>query len=114
LVVPCGEHWPDQSLRPSLEEYVAAGGIIAAFDHTDLSAEARAAAIVYTGLGTQRSSALRSCGSARELLERGFADDVELCLAEDVSSGACSLQHGAFVGFESSHLRMACELPRPP
>ena len=97
LVVPCGERWPDQSLRPSLEDYVAAGGIIAAFDLPNLSPEARAAASVYDGLGTQRSSVLRSCSSALELLERGFAEDVELCLAEDVSSVACRLEQGAFI-----------------
>ncbi|MEO5687635.1 MAG: 2-phosphosulfolactate phosphatase [Burkholderiaceae bacterium] len=98
LVVPCGERWPgDDGLRPSFEDYLAAGGIASALDRRDASPEARAAALAYDGLGTQRRSALEACSSALELTERGFAVDVALCLEEDVSRVACRLDGDRFV-----------------
>jgi 2-phosphosulfolactate phosphatase len=101
LVIACGERWPDNSLRPSLEDYIAAGGIIAAIASEgggNLSPEAQTAALAFDGLGVEgRSAALNSCGSAIELTERGFAGDVALCLEEDVSSAACRLEDKRFV-----------------
>lgn len=99
LVVPCGERWPDDDgLRPSFEDYVGAGGIVSALGRRDASPEARAAAMVYDGLGSQRHEALSVCSSAVELTERGFAQDVALCLEEDVSNVACRLEGDRFVG----------------
>jgi 2-phosphosulfolactate phosphatase len=40
---------------------------------------------------------LRACGSAVELIGRGFTEDVELCLEEDVSRMACRLMEDHFV-----------------
>lgn len=93
LVVACGERWPDDALRPGLEDLIGAGGILSALASSrgseSLSPEARAAAISYESLG---SGVLRACGSGVELKERGFETDVDLCLLEDVSSNACRLQ----------------------
>jgi len=75
---------------------VAAGGIIAALGRADLSPEARAALVLYESLGAQRATLLQSSSSALELLERGYADDVALCLAEDASQVACRLENAAF------------------
>lgn len=98
LVVPCGERWPgDAGLRPSLEDHVAAGGVVSALGRADASPEARAAALAYEGLGAQRARVLAECGSAVELRERGFADDVALCLQEDASRIACRLEGDRFV-----------------
>lgn len=43
---PCGEGWPDGTLRPAIEDYVVAGGIIAASgrDHCSPQAEGAVAA----------------------------------------------------------------------
>lgn len=97
LILPCGERWEDQSLRPSLEDYIAAGGIVAALDRGDLSPEARAAALAFDGLGTQRTTQLAACSSGVELSERGFGADITLCLEENVSSNACLLEMNRFV-----------------
>jgi len=98
LVVPCGERWADDdSLRPSFEDYLAAGGLVAALGRSDASPEARVAALAYDGLGQARSEALAACGSAIELTGRGFARDVSLCLAENVSQIACRLEGEVFV-----------------
>ncbi|MFU2318846.1 2-phosphosulfolactate phosphatase [Rahnella sp. PCH160] len=94
LVVPAGEKWPDNSLRPAIEDLAAAGGLISRLKHRHLSVEARAACAVYETMDRQE---LRHCGSALELQRRGFAADVELCLQEDLSGAACKLSDDAFV-----------------
>jgi 2-phosphosulfolactate phosphatase len=97
LVVPCGERWPDDSLRPSFEDWLAAGGVVSALERADSSPEARAAAMAWEQFGAQRRDALMQCGSAIELIDRGFAGDVDLCLEEDVSAVACRLEGDHFV-----------------
>jgi 2-phosphosulfolactate phosphatase len=97
LVVACGERWPDGSLRPALEDLVGAGAIVAALGRDDVSAEARAAALLHASLGEQRRATLADCASARELVERGFSADVELCVHEDASDVAARLVQDCFV-----------------
>ena len=94
LVVACGERWPDGSLRPALEDWVGAGAIVAALGRADLSPEARAAMAAYEALG---AASLADCGSARELVERGFAVDVAACLALDASVRACRMRGDCFI-----------------
>jgi 2-phosphosulfolactate phosphatase len=94
LVVPCGEKWPDGSLRPALEDWLAAGGIISRLSERNLSPEAQAAVATFRALSTD---VLRRCGSALELIERGFAADVDLCLATDADGRACKLQNDHFI-----------------
>jgi 2-phosphosulfolactate phosphatase len=95
LIVPCGEKWPDGGLRPALEDLYAAGGIASLLQEKSLSPEAQAAAAIYRVTSREQ---LRECSSARELIERGFASDVDLCLEADVSELACQLIDEAFVG----------------
>ena len=98
LIVPCGECWADDnSLRPSFEDHLAAGGLVSALGRVRASPEARAAALVYEGFVPHRSQALAACGSALELTERGFAADVALCLEENVCRVACRLAGDCFV-----------------
>ena len=97
LVVACGERWPDGSPRPALEDLVGAGGIVAAIARDAASAEARAAATLHEALGAGRRALLADCASARELVERGFASDVDLCLDEDASGVAIRLVQDCFV-----------------
>ena len=97
LVVACGERWPDGALRPALEDLVGAGGIVAALGRADTSAEARAAALLYESLGEARRATLADCASARELVERGFGRDIDLCLDEDASDAAARLVDDRFV-----------------
>lgn len=93
LVVPAGEKWPDNSLRPAIEDLAAAGGLISRLKHRRLSVEARGACAVYETMDRQE---LLHCGSALELQRRGFAADVELCLQQDLSHYACKLTEQAF------------------
>lgn len=64
LVVPCGERWPDSTLRPAIEDYIAAGGIIAAIGRERCSPEAEGAVAAWHQLNML---SLRECASALEL-----------------------------------------------
>jgi 2-phosphosulfolactate phosphatase len=94
LVVAGGERWPDGSLRPALEDWLAAGGIVSLLSGRTPSPEAQAAAAAYRAL---EPSALKQCSSARELIERGFSADVDLCLAVDADESACRLRGDHFI-----------------
>lgn len=89
LVIPCGERWPDGTLRPAIEDYAAAGGIIAAIGHDRCSPEAAGAVAAWQQLNLL---SLRECASALELQQRGFQEDVDLCLDLDSATRACQLQ----------------------
>lgn len=89
-VVPCGERWtsvsdePD-SLRPSVEDLLGAGAIVRALPDLAASPEARLAGAAFEAATAAAGLevALRTCVSGRELIERGFPDDVELAARVD-------------------------------
>lgn len=89
MVIPCGERWPDGTLRPAVEDYAAAGGIIAAIGRDRCSPEAEGAVAAWQQLNLL---SLRECASALELQQRGFQEDVDLCLELDSAMRACQLQ----------------------
>ena len=103
-VVAAGERWDRHGgpLRPAVEDLLGAGAVIAsAIDRLGgthaASIDAQGAAAVFGALRGDLSSALADCGSGRELVARGWADDVEVAAAHDVSSCAPVLRSGAFV-----------------
>ena len=90
-IVACGERWPSvsgepDSLRPSVEDLLGAGAIASAAPDLHLSAEAAIAAASYDIVAERIHEALLGCVSGRELLDRGFPDDVELAARVDSSS----------------------------
>lgn len=95
LVVPAGERWPDGTLRPALEDGLAAGAVIAALPG-DRSPEAEAAAQAFRAARPDLVRVVRECGSGRELTGRGFAADVELAAQPDVSVVVPELRDGVF------------------
>jgi 2-phosphosulfolactate phosphatase len=87
-VVASGERWPDGSLRPCAEDLWGAGAVLATLvDHgvDDLSPEARLAEAAYRAVEPTLVDALRDCAGGRELADAGFAADVEVAGALDVS-----------------------------
>lgn len=104
-VVASGERWADGSLRPALEDWLAAGAIVhhlsetvAGFLPQALSPEALAARAIYreaSQTGMIKTWLLDSV-SGRELCERGFAEDVTIAAQTDVSDVAPMLVEGAF------------------
>ena len=104
-VVASGERWADGSLRPALEDWLAAGAIVhhlsetvAGFLPQALSPEALAARAIYreaSQTGMMKAWLLDSV-SGRELCERGFTEDVTMASQTDVSNVAPMLVEGAF------------------
>jgi 2-phosphosulfolactate phosphatase len=95
-VVCAGERWPDGSLRPAVEDLLGAGAII---EHLPgaCSPEAEAARAAYRAAADSLTTMLTGCSSGRELLERGFADDVAIAAELDVSECVPVLAGDAFV-----------------
>lgn len=82
-VIPCGERWPDGTLRPSLEDLIGAGAIMSCLRGTK-SPEALHAEMVYAALEDVTESVSR-CSSGVELRERGYAEDVAIASEVNVS-----------------------------
>jgi 2-phosphosulfolactate phosphatase len=94
-VVPAGERWPDGSLRPAIEDLLGAGAII---HHLALpcSPEAQVAQDAFRSAGGDMERLIRTSVSGRELIERGFADDVDIAVELEVSHAAPLLMGGAY------------------
>lgn len=90
-VIAAGERWPDQSLRPAIEDWLGAGAIINALDGVE-SAEASLARRTFVAAETDLAAVVRESVSGRELIDRGFEADVEIALEENASRFAPSLQ----------------------
>lgn len=96
-VVPAGETWPSGQLRPSVEDILGAGAVIAAL-HGSRSPEATLAAAAFDRLRGNLADALRTCASGKELIARGFGPDVDLASELNVSANVPRLVNRAFVG----------------
>jgi 2-phosphosulfolactate phosphatase len=95
-VIACGERWADGSLRPAWEDFIGAGAVIAHLPGAR-SPEADAACAAFQCARAELHDRLRACSSGRELIERGFAADVELAAAHGVSECVPVLEGGAYV-----------------
>lgn len=94
-VIPCGERWPDGSLRPALEDWLGAGAVVAALDGAK-SPEAAAAERLFATAGADLKEIVRSCASGREIIDRGFAADVDLATEFDCSDVVPVLKNGEY------------------
>lgn len=78
-VIPAGERWQDQSLRPAIEDWLGAGAIIRALGG-EPSSEATLASLAFTAAMPCLDLIVRESISGRELVDRGFEADVDLAL----------------------------------
>lgn len=92
-VVPAGERWPDDSLRPAIEDLIGAGAIVAALG---LPCSPEAELMRDAAAGADIPRLIRGSVSGRELAEGGFPRDVELALEREVSAVAPLLVDGAY------------------
>lgn len=95
-VVPAGERWPDDSLRPCLEDWIGAGAVLFLL-RGRRSPEAELAVAAFERFRSDLAGTLSRCGSGQELIERGFACDVELAAEYGVSSTVPMLAGDRFV-----------------
>jgi 2-phosphosulfolactate phosphatase len=95
LVVPAGEQWPDMKMRPAVEDMVGAGAIIRHLAGTK-SPEAMAAQAVFLQAESTLRAVLEASSSGKELIERGYAEDVAMAAELNVSSCAPLMVDGAY------------------
>lgn len=96
-VVAAGERWPDGTLRPCVEDQLGAASVLDALSGVPggLSVEA-AMALAALASTPNVPAAVRGCVSGRELIESGFADDVEVAVQINVSGVVPVLRQGVF------------------
>lgn len=90
-VIPAGERWPDNSLRPCVADLIGVGAIVAELE-LELSLEAQAAKALFGHFQAQLGVALRDSVSGRELIDRGYPGDVDLAAQLNVSQTVPALQ----------------------
>lgn len=104
-VIAAGERWtrPGEPLRPAVEDLLGAGAVLAALDPSRAasgprcSPEAAAARAAFIDAKTQLEATLLTCASGRELVRRGWDDDVRIAAELDVTRWAAQLIDDAFV-----------------
>lgn len=94
-VIAAGERWPDGLLRPSLEDLLGAGAILSHLVG-QRSVEADTAVASYLHAQSNLMDTLLHCGSGKELVGRGFEEDVRLAGQVNVSDVAPLLIDGAY------------------
>lgn len=98
-VIPAGERWfTDYTIRFAMEDWIGAGAVIRHLSGTK-SFEAQAAENTYMQFRDNLRGCLEGIGSGRELIEKGFPDDVKHAAALNVSSVAPRLIDRAYQRF---------------
>ena len=98
-VIAAGERWPDQSLRPAVEDLWGAGALIDSLctaGWPDISPEAHAAAGAFRAVADDLEPSLSRCASGQELIDIGYADDVHTAAERDNSRSVPMLRGNAF------------------
>lgn len=99
-VIAAGERWPDDTLRPAVEDLWGAGAVIAALVDLgvgDLGSEARVAEQAFRAVEPRLDEELHACASGVELVDMGFAGDVAVAAELDDSRVVPVLESDAFV-----------------
>lgn len=99
-IIPAGERWPDGSLRPAIEDWLGAGAVADALDLPG-SAEAEMARAAFNACSKDFGELVRASRSGQELIDAGFAGDVELAVEASASSTVPFLRDGAYRQFSA-------------
>jgi 2-phosphosulfolactate phosphatase len=94
-IIAGGERWPDDSLRFAIEDWVAAGAIIARLPHAR-SAEAEAAVAAFERLRADLAGHLRASLSGQELVNAGWGEDLDVATELDADEVVPILDGHAF------------------
>ncbi|MEM6843723.1 MAG: 2-phosphosulfolactate phosphatase [Bacteroidota bacterium] len=98
-VIPAGERWADQTLRPAVEDLLGAGAIISHLTGT-LSPESQSALAVFERAKSQLLPWLLESSSGKELIARGYEADIHLASELNVSKQVPILGNGAYQALE--------------
>ncbi|PYE20174.1 2-phosphosulfolactate phosphatase [Williamsia limnetica] len=100
-IIAAGERWPDGSLRPAVEDMWGAGAVLhelAAHGRGEgFSPESRVARAAWTQVEPALAADLRDCASGRELVDAGYAQDVEIAAEINSSTHVPVLRAHRFV-----------------
>lgn len=94
-VIPAGERWADQTLRPAIEDWLGAGAVVEALSGTS-NAEADLAAQTYNAVRSRLADVVRNCRSGRELAGWGYGGDVDIALEIDQAINVPIMRDGAY------------------
>ena len=98
-LVASGERWPDDTLRPAVEDLWGAGAVldlVLARADAPASAEARVAVAAWRAVADGVDDELRTCSSGRELVDAGFEADVAAAAEVDADDVVPVLTHDGF------------------
>jgi 2-phosphosulfolactate phosphatase len=98
-LVPAGERWADGSLRPCYEDLVGAGAIASRLMDLDENAPFSPEVVAAVAAFGARES-LAGVPSGKELVDWGFADDVELAQMMDADPVVPVLRDGRYIAAE--------------
>lgn len=104
-VIAAGERWHGATgpIRPAVEDLLGAGAVLTALDPAaavsapGCSPEAAAARAAFVAARPRLFDAIAGSGSGRELIGRGWADDVATSAALDVTDQAARLVDDAYI-----------------
>lgn len=95
-IVASGEYDEDGGWRPSYEDLIGAGAVIAGVTATR-TPQAEAAVVAFRAAGADMVAHLLGSRSGRELAERGFSQDVEMAAVVDADDVVPRLRDGVFI-----------------
>ena len=96
LVIAAGEQWEEGKLRPAIEDMIGAGAILKELGGKK-SPEAEWAIQSFKAFEKNLAVTINGCASGRELVERGFPEDVDCAIELNVSQAVPVLKDGYFV-----------------
>jgi 2-phosphosulfolactate phosphatase len=95
-VIPAGERWENNSLRPCVEDFLGAGAIIS-YLQGNISPEALLARSAFQTLSRELAKLIKNCISGKETIERYEETDLYLAAELNVSNCVPILKNSAFV-----------------
>lgn len=99
-VIAAGEHWGEGALRPAIEDLWGSGAVLSAMHHrgwAGLSPEAHVARRAYEAIADGIDVQLRECASGQELIDNGYAADVDVAAEVDTSRSVPHLRGNRFI-----------------
>lgn len=96
VVIPAGEKWQNGTIRFSIEDYLGAGALICELKG-ELSTEAYASKRLFESLKPVLKDIITESLSGRELIEKGFPEDVDLALELNAGRSVPVLDNKCFI-----------------